>query len=166
MTAPDGREITLTLSTGRPGTRAAGMIRVTTPAAPGWAEVAQGFGDLGRVARNAFREAQVAEYAAGQATAYDRDDTDAFDDVDRSGRKATRTGPLIAPDERVGTAGPRHRLERWRLLDDGQLLSPAGRKYPPDTATGLSVLRRLADTGVNLPPALQAVLDRRPAGGL
>jgi hypothetical protein len=105
-----------------------GKLRISAPAARGWARTVATRDELNRAVGEAFVEAQLASYAQWRGEAYDHD---AASDVDNS-------DPLVAAAARIEQhrrtgRSDVHDPREWTPLPDGSWRSPAGRVFGADT---------------------------------
>lgn len=120
-------------------------LRVSTPAARGWAAVARNADELTRVVREAFTEAQVAAHARWRGAEYDLDALTAAVDGDPMApprqRASRRTPGAPGPGWKPGQQRPdQHSPADWVRCEDGRWRSPAGRHYQPGSVTARRVI--------------------------
>lgn len=127
-----------------------GELRISTPAARGWAVTARSQSDLVRAIGGAFTEAQIAAYARWKGGAYDLDALTAAVPGDPMAPPRERAARRDYPGPGVGYGPGRRRPdtsapEDWVKMEDGRWRSPAGRAYRPDTMMVAKVkARRIA----------------------
>lgn len=131
-----------------------GKIRLSTPAARGWAAVSGNPHELARAVAGAFVEAQCAAYARWRGERYELDEltepvaNDPLAPPRRPLRRRTATANVGwgRNQERPDS----HPVDQWERLPDGRLRSPAGLTYRPDTVIAQRVLARAARLGIAL----------------
>lgn len=127
------RSITVRVDEVRPG-----VLRVSQPAAPGWAGEARTPFELARLVAAAFTEAQVAAYSRWRGDPYEGEDGTRY----RRPRPARR-------GHRVDVHDPRD----WRVLPDGRWVAPgSGRRWRPDSQVVQQVRARLVRMGLPATP--------------
>lgn len=147
MTAPlpsraGGRVRTIPLQVDQlPG----GGLRISSPAARGWAGTARTTYELARVVQQAFQEVAVASYARAKGMPYDLDVLTTHVPGD----------PLAdTPQRRVRNASRRtarhksYAVEDWTRMEDGRWRSPAGRAYRADSTAVQNVIRKRQEKGL------------------
>lgn len=133
-----------------------GALRFETPTTPGWAAVAHCPAQVRDCIERAFIEVQVAAYAAWRGVVYDLAETEeklppGITDVGE--RHPAEPVPAPAPPDEVARKRhirhPRtHEPTDWQLLSDGYLLSPAGRRYSPESRQGRTIVAALGSRGL------------------
>lgn len=126
-------------------------LRVSTPAARGWAAVARTPHDLARAVTAAFTEAQVAAHARWRGAEYDLDALTAAVPGDPMAPPRERTRRRTPGAPGVGWKSGQQRPDTyspadWQRCDDGRWLSPGGRRYQqsnPIVVRVLAARRRL-----------------------
>lgn len=131
-----------------------GKLRLSTPAARGWAAVGRTPNEIHRALAGAFVEAQCAAYARWRGERYDLDEL----------TEPVAGDPLAPPQRRLRRRTNRanvgwgrnqerpdaHPVEQWERLPDGRLRSPAGLTYRRDSLIGQRVLARAQRAGITL----------------
>lgn len=127
-----------------------GHLRISTPAARGWAVTVRTEHDLARAVGSAFTEAQVAAYSRWKGDAYDLDELTAALAGDPMAPPRVRPSRRDYPPPGVGYGPGQRRPDTsapadWVKLEDGRWRSPGGRAYRPETDMVAKVkARRLA----------------------
>jgi predicted RNase H-like HicB family nuclease len=130
------------LVTRQPG----GGFVLRCPMCPGWAVPARTPAELAQMMERAWQEAAIAAYARLRGVLYDLAETEEC--IPPSAYPAV---PTAHPGENADEVAARRRRrqrhpathdpERWMELEDGSLLSPAGRRYGPETRVASAVRR-------------------------
>ncbi len=119
-----------------------GGLRISSPAARGWAGTARTSHELARVVQEAFQEVAVASYARAKGVPYDLDVLTIHVPGD----------PLAAvPQRRMRRRTTRHKsyaVEDWTRMEDGRWRSPAGRAYRADSTAVQNVIRKRREKGL------------------
>jgi hypothetical protein len=130
-----------------------GQLRISTPAARGWAAVVRTQGELSRALSEAFTEAQCAAYARWRGERYELDDLTepvAGDPMaparraPRRNRASGETGYGRNHQRRPDTLSP----EAWVKRADGKWVGPAGTAWREDTQMVQRVLARRRAAGL------------------
>lgn len=106
---------------------------------PGWEFVARQPAQIGEAIARAYTEAQLAAYARWRGALYDLAETEDEIPPEAYARGSRHPGEPDPPPVDEVTQRRRkkhpgtHEPTEWTLLDDGGALSPAGRRYAPDT---------------------------------
>lgn len=117
---------------------APGVLRLSSPATPGWAGEARTPAQLAALVASVFVESQVSAYAMWRGVPYEHED----------GTQYRRPRP-----SRPGHRQDVHAPEGWRVLPDGRWLDPgSGRKWRPDSQVVQNVLKRLIALGLDPTP--------------
>lgn len=135
------REVTMKIES-LPG----GRMRVSTPAARGWAMVVSTPAQLTRAVSEAFTEAQIAAHSTWRGERYDLDDLtepmpgDPMAPPRPKGGRPINTGPTGwgRNQQRPDMQSP----EAWTKLPDGRWQSPSGKHWGADTVMVQRVVAR------------------------
>lgn len=109
-------------------------LRISTPAARGWAVVVHNSEELTRAIRDAFTEAQVAAHALWRGEVYDLDGLTAAVDGDPMAPPRTRRSRRTPGAPGVGWKPGQQRPDTyspadWERCEDGRWRSPSGRHF-------------------------------------
>lgn len=121
-----------------------GGLLISTPLTPGWCVPAKCPAELAQRIEQAWLEYACAAYARVRGTLYDLAATE--ERIPPEAYAQGREHPAETPDE-VDQARRRraqrgiHQPEEWVELPDGGMLSPAGRRYGPETLVASRVRR-------------------------
>jgi hypothetical protein len=123
-----------------------GRLRVSTPAARGWAKVVSTRDQLTQAVSEAFVEAQIASHSAWRGERYDLDDltepltNDPMAPVRPKARRPINTGRTGwgRNQQRPDMQSP----EDWTKLPDGRWQSPGGKHWGPETLMVQRVVAR------------------------
>ena len=129
-----------------------GQLRVSTPAARGWAMVVSSQHELSRAVTSAFTEAQCAAYSRWRGERYDLDDLtepmegDPLAPPRPPARRRRNTGAVGwgRNQQRPDT----HDADAWTKLPDGRWQSPKGKRWKPDTMMAQRVVARRVAAGL------------------
>jgi hypothetical protein len=120
-----------------------GKLRISAPAARGWARTVATRDELNRAIAEAFIETQLASYARWRGEAYDHDVLSEVDNTD----PLVAAAPRIERRERTGRSDV-HDPREWTPLPDGSWRSPAGRVF----GAGTDAVRRVKAKRARLNP--------------
>lgn len=126
-----------------------GRLLLSTPMTPGWCVPAATPAELARGIEQAFAECAIAAYARLRGALYDLAETEETIPPEAYPRGARHPAepepaepePVDEVTRRRRKKHPRtHEPEDWVELGDGAVLSPAGRRYGPETPHARRVL--------------------------
>lgn len=141
------REVTL-----RVESLPSGRLRVSTPAARGWAMVVTSRAQLTQAVQAAFNEAQCAAYATWRGERYDLDDlTEPMADDPMAPPRPKGGRPVNTGTKGWGRNQQRPDMappEEWVKLPDGRWQSPSGKRWGPDTLMSQRVIARRKHFGL------------------
>lgn len=123
-----------------------GVLRLSSPATPGWAGEARTPAELARLVASVFLESQVSAYAKWRGVPYEHVD----------GTQYRRPRPA-RPGHRVDVHDPR----AWRLAPDGRWVDPgSGRLWRADSQVVQRVQTRLIALGLDpVPDTVDSISD-------
>lgn len=126
-----------------------GVLRLSTPATPGWVGEARTPAELARLVASAFLETQVSAYAKWRGVPYEHAD----------GTQYRRPRPS-RPGHRMDVHDPR----AWRLAPDGRWIDPgSGRLWRVDSQVVQRVQTRLIALGLNpVPDTVDSISEEDP----
>lgn len=128
----------------RPG----GGFLLRTPLCPGWCVPARTPAELAMMMERAWQEAAVAAYARLRGVLYDLAETEetipasAYPAVGTS-HPAERSDEVAERRRRRQRHPATHEPEQWVELEDGNWMSPKGRRYGPETRQVRAVVASL-----------------------
>lgn len=129
-----------------------GRLRVSSPAARGWAAVVGNQQQLSEAITSAFVEAQVAAYARWKAERYDLDElTEPVTGDPLAPPRARQRRRRNTSEEGWGTHQRRpdaHDPEEWVKMPDGRWQSPTGMRWGANTAMVQRVVTRRRNLGL------------------
>ncbi len=122
-----------------------GGLILRTPFTPGWAFPCRTPTDLARGVELAYAEVACAMYARWRGVLYDLAETE--EEIPAAAYTAGTTHPaepvLDEVEQRRRRNHPNtHAPEAWVELEDGAMLSPAGKRYRPDSLVASRVRAR------------------------
>lgn len=119
---------------------ARGLLRLTTPSAPGWAATARNPYELARALELAFVESQVAAYSKFRQCEYDMSEPE------------QEVTPRRRPRRRSASRCDVHDPREWTLTADGRWKAPGGNKYRESTDTVQRVMQARMRMGLSAHP--------------
>lgn len=122
-----------------------GGLVLRTPFTPGWAYCARRPSDLARAIEAAYAEVACAMYARWRGVLYDLAETE--EEIPAEAYAAGTTHPAEPVLDELEKKRRRnhphtHAPEKWVELSDGYMLSPAGKRYRPDSLVASRVRAR------------------------
>jgi hypothetical protein len=125
-----------------------GGLILRCPLAPGWAVPARTPAELAQRMEQAWQEAAIAAYARLRGVLYDLAETEetipasAYPAVGTS-HPAERSDEVAERRRRRQRHPATHEPEQWVELEDGNWMSPKGRRYGPETRQVRAVVASL-----------------------
>jgi hypothetical protein len=122
-----------------------GHLVLATPFTPGWTFAARSPADLARGVELAYAEVSCAMYARWRGVLYDLAETE--EEIPAAAYAAGSPHPAEPVLDEVELRRRRnhpntHAPEAWVELSDGAMLSPAGKRYRPDSLVASRVRAR------------------------